>query len=193
MGSRRVPTEFRRPRTCPWHESEFCGAEPLPRHGDGLKRDRMGTESEPRSLRIEPIGGWAGARTLHDRADNRRRTGDPPLGRERAPMATAISPPAAGWEPKRRSAGRPASRSVTRARRAIRTAPNSGTSRRGALGANGRPEERSDGERDGTEDARNDRGVREGARGRMTEGELGRRPEDAVRAARREVSTGTNS
>jgi hypothetical protein len=41
-GFRRVPTEFRPPRTCPWHESEFRGAEPLPRHGEGLKRDRMG-------------------------------------------------------------------------------------------------------------------------------------------------------
>jgi hypothetical protein len=105
---------------------------------------------------------------------------------------TAVSLPAAGWQPTGDSAARPAPRSVTRAGRAIRTAPNSGTSRRGALGANGRPEERSDGERDGTEDAGNDRGVREGALSRMTEGELGRRPEGAVRAARREVSTGTN-
>jgi hypothetical protein len=141
------PSSFRRrayvPGTgirVPWRGSRSS------RHGQELKRDRMGTDLEPRSLRIEPNGDRVGTRTLHDRADNRRRTGDPPLGSERAPMATATSPPAAGWELKRRSAARPAPRSVTRAGRAIRTAPNSGTSRRGALGANGRPEERSDGE-----------------------------------------------
>jgi len=34
----------------------------------------------------------------HHRADNSRRAGDPPLGREQAPRATAISPEAAGPE-----------------------------------------------------------------------------------------------
>jgi hypothetical protein len=50
------------------------------------------------------------------------------LGREQAPRATATSPPAAGSGTERRSAGRPARRSMAPAERAIRTAPNPGTS-----------------------------------------------------------------
>lgn len=51
--------------------------------------------------------------------------------------------------------------------------------------------ERSDGERTGPE-CREGRGEPRGSLSRMAEGELGRRPEDVLRAARREVSTGTN-
>jgi hypothetical protein len=82
---------------------------------------------------------------------------DPPLGREQAPRATATSPPAAGLGTERRSVGRPAPRSVTRAERAIRTAPK-GTSWGGAPGVNGSQGARSNGERDGTRSAGRTRG-----------------------------------
>jgi hypothetical protein len=49
----------------------------------------------------------------------------------------AVSPPATGSDTERRSATRPAPRSVTQAERAIRTAPNPGTSGGVALGASG--------------------------------------------------------
>ena len=106
-------------------------------------------------------------------------------------MATALSPPAAGSATERRSAGRPAPRSMTRAERAIGTAPNPGTSGGGALGVNGGRRSARDGERTTGAPARTAE-VCEGALCRTAEGELGRRAEDAVRAARREVSTGTN-
>lgn len=76
-------------------------------------------------------------------------------------------------------------------RRAIRTAPNPGTSGGGALGATGglrsarTASERDQGAGMDAESARD-------AVSRVAEGELGRSSEDAVRAARREVSTGTN-
>jgi len=75
-----------------------------------------------------------GTGTTQHRADNRRRDGDPPLGRSGRPRATATSPPATGSRTERRSAGRPARRSRTQAGQAIRSAPNPGTSWRGALG-----------------------------------------------------------
>jgi hypothetical protein len=59
---------------------------------------------------------------------------------------------------KRRSTETPARRSKTRAGRARHTAPNPGTSWRGALGGDGRPEERSEGERTGPEHPVNPRG-----------------------------------
>jgi hypothetical protein len=53
-----VPAEFplssgRRARVPGTNPSSVARSR-FPRHGEGLKRDRMGTESEPRSLRIEP-------------------------------------------------------------------------------------------------------------------------------------------
>jgi hypothetical protein len=63
--------------------------------------------------------------------------------------ATAPSPPATGPGTERRSATRPAPRSVTRAERAIRTAPNPGTSSRRRARSERRPKERSDGEQTG--------------------------------------------
>ena len=50
------------------------------------------------------------------------------FGRKQASEGDGVSPPAAGSGTERRSAGRPASRSRTRAGRAINTAPNPGTS-----------------------------------------------------------------
>jgi len=73
------------------------------------------------------------------------------LAASRLPSATALSPPAAGAGTERRSAGGPVRRFMTRAGRAIGTAPNPGTSRGGALGVNGRPDERLERRANGTE------------------------------------------
>jgi hypothetical protein len=58
------------------------------------------------------------------RADNRDATAIHRLAASRPPRATATSPPAAGSDTERRSAGGPAPRSMARAGRAIGTAPN---------------------------------------------------------------------
>jgi hypothetical protein len=85
---------------------------------------------------------------------------------------TAISPEAAGPDTERRSARRAAPRSMTRAERAIRTAPNPGTSRGGALGAaGGRGSARTASGR--TQAPARTAVLRDGALSRMAEGELG--------------------
>ena len=63
----------------------------------------MGTDPEPRPLRIEPHGERLGTQwgpgpfTIEQTTEDV--TADPPLGREQAPRATATSPPAAGRQP----------------------------------------------------------------------------------------------
>jgi hypothetical protein len=110
---------------------------------------------------------------------------------EQAPKATAGSPPAVGSGRQAESTETPARRSKTRAGRARHTAPNPGTSWRGALGGDSRPEERSEGERTGPELPVNTRGgprtdARAGCRRRARRG-----AEDACAPAMKELSTGT--
>ena len=90
-----------------------------------------------------------GTGTTQDRPDNSRRAGDPPLGREQTSEGDGRLTTGDRLGHGAAIRGKPAPRSVTRAERAIGTAPNPGTSRGGALGAIGRPEERSHGERTG--------------------------------------------
>jgi len=104
------------------------------RHEKGLDRELMGT------------------RTPQDRLDNSRRLGDPLVRREQARKARAVSPRGirlglTSGDP-RQHRRRP---SQARNRTGEPTAPNPGTSWRGALGEDGRPGERSDGERSGPE------------------------------------------
>ncbi len=130
-GSRRVPNEFRPSRTCPRQESEFRGAEPA-RPGTG--RNSRGTEwglgrnrdpsGSSRTGTEWGLGPFTMEQTTEDVTVIHR------LAASRPPRATAVSPPAAGSDSGRRSAGRSARRSHTPAGRAIRTAPNPGTSRR---------------------------------------------------------------
>jgi len=139
MGSRRIPTEFRPPRTCPRRESEFRGADPatpgtmrnsrgtgwgLSRNRDPSGSSRMGTEWGLGPLTIE--------QTTEDVTAIHRLTASRPR------RATALLPPAAGSGPRAAIQGKAgAPRSMTRAERAIKTAPNPGTSRGGALGGLG--------------------------------------------------------
>ncbi len=84
----------------------------------------------------------------------------------------------------RRSAATPARWSHIASRMSEQAAPNPGTSCGGALGEDGRPGERSDGERTGPEHPANPVEVREGKPAPDAEGELGRRLR--TRAWRRE-------
>jgi hypothetical protein len=163
----------------------------LPRHGEELKRDRLGTESEPRSLRIEPKGTEWGLRPL----TIEQTTED----------VTAIHRLAA---------------SRHRGRRLLATGRGLGTRAkiRGKAGATVRDASRTsdqDGPEPGhlTTEARSEDTEAGGALGRRANGtgapardcgsprtelESGSRrrawptAEDAVRAVRKEVSTGTN-
>jgi hypothetical protein len=118
---------------------------------------RLRAFSTPRARTIPPLQARTGTRrggnaeshhspSSRQQQTRRRSTAWPRAGSEGDGHLSGGGRPR---EPERRSAGRPVSRSVTRAERAIQTATNPGTSRRGALGATGRPEERSDGERAG--------------------------------------------
>jgi hypothetical protein len=100
-GSRWVPIEFRPPRTGRRQESEsLWSGSGAPRHGEEPRGDRMGTASEPRSLRIEPdgerLGTEWGLRPFTIEQTTEDVTGIHRLVREHAPRATAVSPPAAG-------------------------------------------------------------------------------------------------
>ena len=165
------------------------------KHGEEPKRDRMGTDSEPRSLRIEPDGErlgteWGlGPLTIEQTTEDM--TAIHRLAASRLRRATATSPPAAGPGTGRRSAGR--RRTV---REASRTSDQDGPEP-GHLMTEARSERTEAGgalrrRANGTGAPARTAEVREGALCRMAEGEFGRRPEEAVRAARREVSTGTN-
>jgi hypothetical protein len=138
---------------------------------EGLNGDRA-------PLKIDPT--TADATAIHRLAASRPR------------RATATFATGGRFGHRRRSVGRPAPRSMTRAERAIRNGPEPGhlieeaRSERTEAGASARTAS----ERDRS--AGEDRGDPRGSPCRMAESELGRRPEDAVRAARREVSTGTN-
>jgi hypothetical protein len=168
---------------------------PLSRHGEEPKRDRMGTDSEPRSLKIEPDGERLGTEwglgpfTIEQTTED---DGDPPLGREQGLRGrSATSPAETGPGTEWRSAGRPAPRSVTGAGGAIRTAPNPGTSGGGALGANGGRRESSDGERTGPERPRNRGDPRRGACAGWPKASSARDLRTQCERRRREVSTGT--
>ena len=95
---------------------------PTPGTRRGANVESGGTEWGPAALNIE--------QTTAD-------VGDPPLGRSRLRGRRLSRHGQPDSDTERSSAGRPAPRSVTRAGRAIRTAPNPGTSRGGALGASG--------------------------------------------------------
>jgi len=92
--------------------------------------DRTGTDSEPRSLRIEPYGERMGAEwgpgpfTIEQTTEDVHV--DPPLGREQAPRATATRATGSRLGHRAATRRRLAPRSVTRAERAIRTAPEPG-------------------------------------------------------------------
>jgi hypothetical protein len=103
----------------PWEADEFPGLE---------TRLFLAAANWPFGVLVYGLGLRWGFRLgpPQDRADNRRRDSDPPLGCEQAPRATAVSPQAAGLDTDRRPAARPAPRSVTRAGRAIRTGPEPG-------------------------------------------------------------------
>ena len=98
--SRWVPIEFRPPRKGRRQESESPWSRSgSPRHGEEPGADRMGTESEPRSLRIDPNGERLGTEwglrpfTIEQTTEDvTGSTAWPRAGSE----ATAVSPPAAG-------------------------------------------------------------------------------------------------
>jgi hypothetical protein len=166
MGSRRAPIEFRPPRTCRRQESESRGADPAPpgtgrnsrgaewglsRNRDPSGSSRMGTEWGLGPLTIEQT--TEDVTTIHRLAASRLR--GQRLSRHRRPARAPSGDPR-----------RPAPRSKDAAEGAINTAPNPGTSRRGALGGRGsRTSARTASERDRS--AGKDRGVREGALCRM--------------------------
>ena len=110
---------------------------------------------------------------------------------QQAPRATAVSPPAAGSDTERRSAARPAPRSSDASRTSDQDGPEPGHLTRRRARSERRPEERSDGERTGPQRRRGPRRSAREPLNRMAEGESRRRPEYAMRAARKEVSTGT--
>ena len=174
MGSGRVRTEFPPPGACPRQESESLG--PDPAH-PGTGRNSRGTEWELNKNR-GPSGSsrmgtfWGlGPFTIEQTTEDV--DGDPPLGRKQGLRGrTAFSPPATGSTTERRSAGRPAPRSVTRAGRAAGTAPNPGTSRMRRARRTRRPEECSYGERARPARWRGPRITAKNAQGRMAEGEL---------------------
>jgi hypothetical protein len=103
----------------PWEADEFPGLE---------TRLFLAAANWPFGVLVYGLGLRWGFRLgpPQDRADNRRRDSDPPLGCEQAARATAVSPQAAGLDTDRRPAARPAPRSVTRAGRTIRTGPEPG-------------------------------------------------------------------
>lgn len=143
MGSGRVPIEFRPTSTCRDRNPGSVGRITLAqaRGGTGTGRNSRGTawglsRNRDRSGSSRMVTEWGLGlftieQTTEDEAAIHR------LAASRLRRATATSPPTAGSGPERRSATRPASRSVTRAERAIRTASNPGTSRGGALGGDG--------------------------------------------------------
>src|SRR5215211_184785 len=92
-----------------------------------------------------------GTRTPQDRLDNSRRLGDPLVRREQAPKARAVSPPGSRLGLTSGARGSTGGTVQDASRTGEQTAPNPGTSWRGALGEDGRPGERSDNERSGPE------------------------------------------
>ena len=127
--SRRVPTQFRPPRTCPRQESEFRGADAAPlgtarnsrgtewglsRNRDASGSSRLGTEWGLEPFTIEQT--TEDVTAIHRLAASRLR------GRRLSRTGRRL-----GHRAEIR--GRRAPRSVTRAERAIKTAPNPGTSR----------------------------------------------------------------
>jgi hypothetical protein len=137
-----------------------------PRLRPGTSEDSMGSEWGAVPLRIGPTTGQITAIHL--------------VRREQAPKATVRHRRSARAD-KRRSTETPARRSKTRAGRARHTAPNPGTSWRGPLGGDGRPDERSEGERTGPEHPVNPRGgprtdARAGCRRRARPGVEDARP-----------------
>jgi hypothetical protein len=76
----------------PWEADEFPGLE---------TRLFLAAANWPFGVLVYGLGLRWGFRLgpPQDRADNRRRDSDPPLGCEQAPRATAVSPQAAGWTP----------------------------------------------------------------------------------------------
>ena len=97
----------------------------------------------------------------------------------------------AGSGTERRSAGRPGATVRDVSRTSDQDGPEPGHLRRRRARSERRPRERSDGERTGTGAPARTAVIRKEVLCRMAEGELGRH-EDAMRAAREEVSTGTN-
>lgn len=130
-----------------------------------------------------------GTPTPQDRLDNRRSHGDPLVRREQALKATAPSPPAAGSG--RRAEIRDSTGATVQdaSRTSEQTAPNSGTSWRGAPGGDGRPGERSDGERTGPEHPVSAVVAREGLPAPDAERRARPAAKEACAAARRGVST----
>jgi hypothetical protein len=194
MGSGRVPTEFRPPRTRPRQEPEFRDADVAPpgtrrnsrgtewgldRNRDPSGSSRMGTEWGLGPFTIEQTTEDVTAihRLAASRLRGRRDTSPPATGPgNRAEIRARDRRDRHGREPDERS-GRPRTRAPHEEARSERT----GGRRSARDGGRTRPKRR-----------RRTRQSARGALGRMAEGEPDRRPEGAVRAARREVSTGTN-
>jgi hypothetical protein len=134
-----------------------------------------------------------GTGTTHDQPDNSRRDDDPPLGRDA--VSEGDDHLATGGrlgQTQRRFADRPARRSRTRTGRAIRTAPNPGTSWRWRARRKRRPMRALGRRANGTGAlARTAGDPRRKARARMPEASSPA-AEEGCDAARREVSTGTN-
>jgi hypothetical protein len=88
-----------------------------------------------------------GTRTPQDRLDNSRRLGDPLVHREQASEGEGVSPPGGRLGLTSGDFGSICRTVQDASRTGEQTAPNPGTSWRGALGEDGRPDERSDSER----------------------------------------------
>ncbi|SRR6266508_2097778 len=94
-----------------------------------------------------------GSRTPQDQPDKSRGLGDPLVRPEQAPKATVSSPPAVGSGRRVEIRGNTGATVQDASRTSEQTGPNPGTSWRGPLGGDRRPDERSKGERTGPEHA----------------------------------------
>jgi hypothetical protein len=129
--SHRVPAATHVSQTgirVPW------GGSRSPKHGEELKRDRMGTESEPPPRMIEPngerLGTEWGLRPFTIEQTTEDVTAIHRLAASRPPRATGVSPPAAGSDTERAIRVKAGAMVHAPAGRTIRTASCLGTSSR---------------------------------------------------------------
>jgi hypothetical protein len=128
-GSRRVPARFRPLGTRSRQESWFLGADPaLPGTVRNSRGTRWGLNRNRRTSGSSRMGTEWGLGPFTIEQTTEDVTSMYRLAASRHPRATATSPPAAGLGHRAAIRGTAAPRPMSRAERAIRTAPNPGTS-----------------------------------------------------------------